>query len=152
MRVDEPADRFHLERFVTAQEGVFPTVLAELRSRRKRSHWMWFVFPQLVGLGTSPNARRFAITGLDEAAAYLAHPVLGCRLIDCTNLVIAYDVGALEDALGWPDHMKFHSSVTLFSLVAGPDSCFYTALAKHFMETPDQRTVQLLQQPQPDSA
>ena len=140
-----------LDRFVTAQEGVFPTVLAELRSGRKRSHWMWFVFPQLVGLGTSPNARHFAITGLDEAAASLAHPVLGRRLIECTNLVVAYDVGALEDSLGWPDQMKFHSSVTLFSVVADPNSCYHTALAKHFMDTPDQRTLQLLQQ-QPDFA
>jgi uncharacterized protein (DUF1810 family) len=149
--VSKRADPFRLERFITAQEAVFPTVLTELRSGQKRSHWIWFVFPQLAGLGTSPTARHFAIGGLEEAAAYLAHPMLGHRLIECTNLVVAYDAGTLEDSLGWPDNLKFHSSVTLFSLVAGHDSAFHNAIAKHFMNACDQRTLQLLRKQTPDT-
>ncbi|MCU1401392.1 MAG: calpastatin [Acidimicrobiales bacterium] len=144
--MEQQADPFHLERFVAAQDPVFETVLAELLAARKRSHWMWFVFPQIAGLGTSSNAQYFAISGLDEAAAFLAHPVLGPRLIECTDLVIAHDAGTLETTLGWPDDMKFHSSMTLFSLVAADVSCFNDALVKHFSEGLDQQTVRVLAQ------
>ena len=142
--VDERPDPFRLERFVTTQDPVFVSVLTELRAGQKRSHWMWFVFPQLAGLGASPNATSFSISGLEEAAAYLEHPVLGPRLIECTELVVAYGAGTLVKALGRPDDMKFHSSVTLFSLVTDQDSSFHTALAKHVPGGPDQRTLQLL--------
>lgn len=134
-------DPFNLQRFLTAQASVYPTVLAELRAGAKRSHWMWFVFPQLAGLGTSPTARKYAITVLEEAAAYLAHPVLGRRLEECTGLVVAIDGTSLDRILGWPDNLKFHSSITLFSLVPGHDAVIDLALAKYFDGTLDDRTV-----------
>jgi uncharacterized protein (DUF1810 family) len=140
------ADPFDLERFVTAQEAVFPAVLAELKVGRKRSHWMWFVFPQLRGLGHSSMAAFYGITSLHEARAYLAHPLLGPRLDLCTRTVTDIENGSLHEIFGSPDDMKFQSSMTLFALAAAdPVSPFYKALDRWCSGTLDAQTLRLLE-------
>jgi len=135
---------FDLERFVSAQERVYSTVVRELRNGMKANHWMWFIFPQIDGLGSSPRARQYAIRSLDEANAYLAHPILGSRLIECTGLVNAVEGESLREILGSPDDMKFHSSVTLFSLIEPRDAVFERALDKYFDGELDERTIAIL--------
>lgn len=120
-----------LERFVTAQEGVFPRALAELHAGAKRSHWMWFVFPQIAGLGSSATARTYAIRDAAEARAYLAHPMLGPRLIEATAAIVAAR-GSAEAILGGVDAMKLGSSMTLFAAVADDPAPFDAALARFF--------------------
>lgn len=119
---------FDLSRFVQAQVGVHDEALAELRAGRKRTHWMWFVFPQVAGLGTSPMAQRYALSGAAEARAYLDHPVLGARLRECTRAVLAVRGRTLHEIFGSPDDLKFRSSMTLFEIAAGPGSDFSAAL------------------------
>jgi uncharacterized protein (DUF1810 family) len=138
------ADPFDLDRFVQAQEPVFDTALAELKAGRKQSHWMWFVFPQLRGLGFSSMAQRYGIGSLDEARAYLAHPVLGFRLRLCTRTMLAVEGRTLNAILGSPDDMKFRSSMTLFALAAGDeDSVFREALDRYCDGRMDDRTLTL---------
>jgi uncharacterized protein (DUF1810 family) len=138
------ADPFDLERFVAAQADVFATVEDELRAGRKRSHWMWFIFPQLRGLGHSPTAQFYAIGSLDEARAYLAHPVLGPRLTRCTEHVLALRGRSPNAIFGSPDDLKFHSSLTLFALAdETPESIFRKALARYFDGRNDDRTIEL---------
>src|ERR1700678_3684032 len=108
-------DRFNLERFVDAQASTYEQGRAELVAGEKRSHWMWFIFPQIQGLGSSEMAQRYAISGLEEARAYLKHAVLGPRLKECTALVNAVEGRTLEEIFGYPDDLKFHSSMTLFA-------------------------------------
>ena len=143
MAADDPHD---LERFVVAQEPVWPQVRAELASGRKRSHWMWFVFPQLRGLGRSAMAEHYGIGSRAEAAAYLAHPLLGARLLDSTELMLGAEKGRSALAiLGSPDDLKFRSSMTLFAaLSAAPASPFEAALARFFAGVPDPATLALL--------
>ncbi len=136
---------YDLERFVTAQEPVYDQVLAELRGGRKRSHWMWFIFPQLDGLGRSPTARYYAIRGRGEAHQYLAHPLLGARLRECTEALLALPAPSISDILGFPDDLKFRSSMTLFSEMSEPGSVFATALDRFFGGKPDDQTLQLLE-------
>ena len=120
---------FDLDRFVAAQEGIYTGALAELRAGRKTGHWMWYVFPQLAGLGRSALSLHYAIGSLDEARAYLAHPLLGPRLIECTRTVLAIEGRSLHAIFGSPDDMKFRSSMTLFSLAADEgDNVFRRAL------------------------
>lgn len=126
--MDDPYD---LQRFVTAQDPVFARVLAELRQGRKTSHWMWFVFPQIRGLGHSPMAQRYAIGSRAEAVAYLAHPVLGPRLRECTQLVSAVEGRTIGDIFGSPDDMKFRSSMTLFAHATADNEVFLAALRKY---------------------
>jgi uncharacterized protein (DUF1810 family) len=133
-----------LARFVTAQDGVFAAVLDELRAGAKRSHWMWFVFPQIAGLGHSAMAARYAIGSLAEARAYLAHPVLGPRLVGCTDLVNAVEGRTVHAIFGTPDDLKFRSSMTLFDRAAYDEPVFRTALQRHFDGVPDPRTIELL--------
>ena len=135
---------FNLERFITAQERVYSTVVSELRNGMKASHWMWFIFPQIDGLGTSATARHYAIQSLDEANAYFAHPILGSRLIECTGLVNHVEGKSLREIFGAPDDMKFHSSVTLFSLIDSGDPVFERALNKYFSGELDQQTIAIL--------
>jgi uncharacterized protein (DUF1810 family) len=111
-------DRYDLERFVTAQAPVFDTALEELKAGHKRTHWMWFIFPQLSALGQSPTARFYGIGSIDEARAYRMHPVLGPRLILCTRAVLQCTAGSLRDIFGSPDDLKFRSSMTLFEAAA----------------------------------
>jgi uncharacterized protein (DUF1810 family) len=136
-------DPYHLQRFVDAQASCFVQVHSELAAGQKRTHWMWFVFPQMRGLGSSPMASYFAISGLDEAKAYLMHPVLGDRLRDCTGLVDAVEGRSIEEIFGYPDDLKFHSSVTLFAQ-ADDDEVFVRALRKYFNGAHDQATMKLL--------
>jgi uncharacterized protein (DUF1810 family) len=137
-------NRFDLERFVAAQTRVIDEVRAELRSGRKQSHWMWFVFPQIAGLGHSAMAVRYAISSLDEARAYLAHPVLGPRLRECTQLVLDVNGRTIDAIFGHPDNMKFHSCMTLFAKAAPDEPIFASALAKFFDSKPDTATLQKL--------
>jgi uncharacterized protein (DUF1810 family) len=136
-------DTFDLERFLTAQAPVMDDVRAELGAGRKRSHWMWFVFPQLKGLGTSSMAQHYGIASLAEACAYLAHPVLGPRLRECCELMLAVPEKTAHDILGSPDDLKFLSCVTLFSLAAPGDELFGRCLARFYGGTPDARTLAL---------
>lgn len=122
------ADRFDLNRFVAAQADHYATAIVELRAGRKRTHWMWFVFPQYDGLGFSSTARHYAIKSLAEARAYLQHPVLGARLIECAQLVTGLSGSSLDEIFGYPDALKFCSSMTLFEQVPGSDSPFSLAL------------------------
>ncbi len=134
-------DPFNLQRFVDAQDPVYARVVAELRAGRKQSHWMWFVFPQIAGLGRSAMAERYAIRSLDEAKAYLARPVLGGRLRECTELVLAVDGRSAHDIFGSPDDLKFHSSMTLFAHAAPDEPLFRKALEKYFGGKEDATTV-----------
>jgi uncharacterized protein (DUF1810 family) len=136
-------DRFDLQRFVDAQAPVYQRVLAELRQGRKQSHWMWFIFPQLAGLGHSAMAQHFAIASRDEASAYLGHGVLGPRLRECTALVNAFDGRTIREILGSPDDLKFCSSMTLFGAVS-PDPEFGEAIAKFYGGVQDRKTLDLL--------
>ncbi len=131
---------FDLKRFVAAQAVVYDAVLAELTAGRKRSHWMWFVFPQIVGLGFSAMSQRYAIGSRAEAEAYLTHPVLGPRLVECTRLVLA-SAGSAHDVFGDPDTAKFRSCMTLFAAVAEDASVFSQALARFFGGAADTETL-----------
>ena len=139
------SDPFRLQRFIDAQEGVHARALDELRAGRKTTHWMWFVFPQVAGLGSSAMAQRYAIGSLEEARAYLAHPVLGPRLVECTEAVLSHSDRTAHDILGSPDDVKLRSSMTLFVLVAGPESVFQRVLDAFFDGETDQRTVDLVE-------
>lgn len=135
----------HLSRFVRAQEDVFDTALTELRAGRKRSHWMWFVFPQLRGLGRSSTAQFYGIASLDEARAYLAHPLLGPRLRQATQATLPHAGRCAQDLFGSPDDLKFRSSMTLFSVAGGePGSLFEQALQQFFDGKADEATLELL--------
>jgi uncharacterized protein (DUF1810 family) len=135
---------FDLERFVEAQGPVYETALAELRAGLKRSHWMWFIFPQVAGLGMSVMSQRFAISGADEAAAYLAHPVLGARLIECCEALLSLEGRTAHDIFGSPDDMKLRSSMTLFAAVPDAPSVFNADLDRYFNGQPDERTRSIL--------
>ncbi len=134
-------DPFDLHRFEQAQADALPTALAELRAGRKRSHWIWYVFPQIAGLGSSPMAQRYALASLDEARAYLAHPVLGPRLRESTEAALGGATGSAHDLFGSPDDLKFRSSMTLFALAAPEDPLFERALARFYGGERDERTI-----------
>ena len=138
------SDPFDLQRFVEAQAAVAADVTAELRAGRKRRHWMWFVFPQLRGLGASRLAHRYGIASLAEARAYLDHPVLGARLRDWTRLVIEANAASIEDVLGYPDDLKFRSSMTLFARATTDDALFRKAIDRYFGGEEDPLTLERL--------
>jgi uncharacterized protein (DUF1810 family) len=140
-------DPFELERFVTAQDrgGTYEAAAAELRAGRKRSHWMWFVFPQIAGLGQSPTSRRYGISSLAEARAYLAHPILGSRLIGSTRIVLGIEGRSASDIFGGIDAMKLRSSMTLFARADPDNATFGEVLEKYFGGVPDEATDQLLE-------
>jgi uncharacterized protein (DUF1810 family) len=138
-------DPFDLGRFLSAQDGVYENAVRELRSGQKRSHWMWYVFPQIDGLGTSVTARRYAIKSLEEARRYLEHPILGARLLECTESVNRLEGRTALRIFGSPDDRKFCSSMTLFEAAAGPDSEFSLALDKYCSGRRDPATLKLLQ-------
>jgi uncharacterized protein (DUF1810 family) len=126
------ADPYDLQRFVDAQNPVYDRVRSELRDGRKRGHWIWFVFPQIAGLGYSQTARKFAISSLKEAEAYLGHPILGPRLVECTGLVNRIDGRPIEAIFAYPDDLKFRSSMTLFAHATVENAVFLEALNKYF--------------------
>ena len=138
---DDPHD---LARFVEAQAGDYETALAEIRAGRKRSHWMWYIFPQIDGLGFSSMARLYAIKSLDEARAYLDHPVLGPRLVEITEAAFAVEGRSAHEIFGSPDDMKLRSCATLFARAASEGSVFSRLLDKFFDGKPDVRTLELL--------
>jgi uncharacterized protein (DUF1810 family) len=137
-------DPYDLQRFVDGQRGVYDQAARELRAGRKQSHWMWFIFPQIKGLGSSAMAQQYAIASRDEAKAYLNHPLLGPRLRECTRLVTAIDGRSIEDIFGYPDNLKFHSSMTLFAHAANDDPIFQDALNKYLRSEFDSRTIDRL--------
>ena len=135
------SDPYDLQRFVDAQNPVFDQVLSELRAGHKRSHWMWFIFPQIRGLGASPMASRFAISSIAEARAYLDHPILGPRLRECTRLVTEIEGRTIAEIFGYPDGLKFRSSMTLFAHATPDNQIFTDAIAKYFPEGDDPLTL-----------
>jgi uncharacterized protein (DUF1810 family) len=137
-------DPFNLQRFVDAQSHVFNDVLSELRSGRKTSHWMWFIFPQIQGLGRTSVSKEFAISSLGEAQAYLAHPVLGLRIRECASLVAAINDSSAEEIFGYPDYLKFRSSMTLFAQATPDNEIFLDVLKKYHHGDLDPLTLQLL--------
>lgn len=138
------ADPFTLQRFVDAQDRVYAAALDELRRGRKETHWMWFVFPQLEGLGHSPMAQRYAISGIAEARAYLTHPILGPRLVESTEAVNRIAGRSAHEIFSSPDDVKFRSSMTLFSQASAPGNVFEQALSLYFKGEMDGRTLDLL--------
>jgi uncharacterized protein (DUF1810 family) len=139
-----PHDRDDLNRFLAAQEDVYDDAVAELRAGRKRSHWMWFIFPQFAGLGFSATSQHFAIRSAAEARAYLAHPVLGPRIVECAEATLSVDGRTARDIFGSPDDLKLRSSATLFASVSPEGSVFHRVLEKYFDGQPDRRTLELL--------
>jgi uncharacterized protein (DUF1810 family) len=138
------SDPHDLDRFVVAQAGSYETALSELRTGRKQSHWMWFIFPQFVGLGFSLTSRHYAIKSLAEAHAYLSHPILGPRLVECAEAVLAIEGRSVHEIFGSPDDMKLRSSATLFAYVSPHASIFERILDAYFQGTPDGTTLGLL--------
>jgi len=144
--VTDSTDPHDLHRFVEAQDPVIDSVKQELRSGRKRTHWMWFVFPQIRGLGRSARSRRYAIASREEAEAYLSHPVLGQRLRECTEIVNGLEGSSATDVFGSPDDLKFRSSMTLFAAVADDPTPFEAALKRYYGGDPDPKTLELLEE------
>lgn len=140
----EMRDEFNLHRFVEAQTGTYDQALTELRAGRKRSHWMWVIFPQLAGLGCREMSRRYAITGLDEARDYLAHPELGARLHACAEALLDVPYRSIGQILGSPDDLKLHSSSTLFARVSPPGLVFHRLIDEYCSGQPDAGTLRLL--------
>jgi uncharacterized protein (DUF1810 family) len=138
------SDPFNLQRFLDAQTPVYHRVVAELRSGQKQSHWMWFIFPQIQGLGRSATAQRFAISGCREAQAYWQHPVLGARFRECTQLVNAIENRTVSEIFPFPDDLKFHSSITLFAQVVSDNPLFLDTLKKYFAGQLDRLTLDRL--------
>jgi len=137
-------DTFDLNRFTSAQENSYDSALAELRSGRKRTHWMWYIFPQIDGLGHSATAKHYAIKSQEEARQYLNHPVLGQRLLECAEAVFAIEGRSAAEIFGYPDNLKLKSSMTLFAYVAPPGSVFSRVLDKYFNGEQDTLTLQIL--------
>ncbi|RMM85595.1 hypothetical protein ALQ71_03524 [Pseudomonas coronafaciens pv. striafaciens] len=137
-------DAYNLQRFVNAQQPVFQQVVMELEAGHKRSHWMWFVFPQIEGLGRSDMAQRYAISGLEEARAYLQHPLLGARLEQCASIIVTQAERTARQIFGSPDDLKLHSSMTLFALAAPERPVFKSVLDAFFAGERDKTTEKLL--------
>jgi uncharacterized protein (DUF1810 family) len=147
-RAPVDADPYNLSRFVEAQTHDYDEALSEIRAGRKQSHWMWYVFPQFQGLGTSPTSRHFAIRSAAEAGAYLANPILGPRLLECAETVLRINGRSALEIFGSPDDMKLRSCATLFAAVSPGDSAFHRIIEKYFHGERDQRTIQLLESSQ----
>jgi len=137
-------ENYDLERFVQAQNGVYDQALAEIRGGRKKTHWMWFVFPQLAGLGSSPMARKYAIQNLDEAREYLKHPLLGARLRECAEAVVSVSGKSAHEIFGSPDDLKLRSCATLFAQISPEDSLFHRIIRQYYSSEPDEETIRLL--------
>ncbi len=137
-------DIYLLQRFLDAQEAVYPDVVRELRGGHKESHWMWYIFPQIKGLGKSHISQKYALGSLDEATAYVQHPILGNRLYECTEIVVSTEGSTVKQIFGYPDYLKFHSSMTLFGQVENHNPLFDSALKKYFDNNKDQLTLDAL--------
>jgi uncharacterized protein (DUF1810 family) len=143
----KPADPHNFERFLAAQRDTYEIALGELRRGAKRSHWMWFIFPQVAGLGLSPMAVRYAIKSQAEAEAYLAHPVLGPRLLECVDALRSITGKSAEEVMGYPDDLKLKSSMTLFAAISPAHSPFHAVLTQYFAGKPDPKTIDFLATP-----
>jgi uncharacterized protein (DUF1810 family) len=143
-RPDAPRDFYNLQRFVDAQSPVYAQVCAELRAGLKKGHWMWFIFPQIQGLGQSPMAQRYAVSSREEAAEYLLHPILGPRLRECCAIVRGTEGRSISAIFGHPDDLKFHSSITLFANATSDNQLFLDALNKYFGGQQDPSTLKRL--------
>ena len=141
---NQQSDPFNLARFTTAQEGVYDSALTEIRAGDKRNHWMWFIFPQINGLGHSSTAKLYAIKSSDEACKYLSHPVLGRRLIECAEALLSVMGRSAHDIFGSPDDLKLKSCMTLFDAVADQDSVFGRVLDKYYQGQRDKKTLEIL--------
>lgn len=137
-------DPFELSRFLSAQEGVFDAALAELKAGQKQTHWMWFIFPQMIGLGTSSMAQCYAIHSREEAAAFLHHPILGSRLTECAEALLSVHGKSAREIMGSPDDIKLRSSMTLFAAVSEQGNIFDRVLQKYFAGRADERTLAIL--------
>ena len=137
-------DPFDMARFTSAQAGVYDYALAELRHGQKRTHWMWYIFPQLDGLGHSTTSKHFAIKSVEEARQYLDHPILGARLLECAEAILAIKGRSVSEIFGFPDDAKLRSSMTLFAHVSAPDSVFVRVLDKFFNGKQDAKTLHLM--------
>jgi uncharacterized protein (DUF1810 family) len=137
-------DRYDLDRFVRAQESDFEQAMAEIKAGEKLTHWMWYIFPQIDGLAFSSTSKYYAIKSLDEARAYLAHPILGPRLLDCAEAVVAVEGRAVTEIFGFPDNLKLRSCATLFACVSPPGSVFERLLVKYYGGVRDWKTLRLL--------
>ncbi|MFC5758354.1 DUF1810 domain-containing protein [Rhizobium sp. GCM10022189] len=135
---------YDLHRFIDAQNGIYEQALAELRAGRKRSHWMWFIFPQIAGLGTSSMAEKYAIRSAEEASAYLGDPILGSRLLRCVEAVLSVNGRSAHDIMGSPDDLKLRSSMTLFAAVSDHGSPFHKAIDRFYDGKFDERTISIL--------
>ena len=135
---------FALNRYLEAQENVYARVLSELRAGKKTTHWIWFIFPQIAGLGYSLTAKKYAIQSIEEAYAYLKHDLLGKRLRECTELVLAIEGNDIDQVFGYPDNLKFRSCMTLFNEVADDNNCFKKAIEQFFSGEPDEKTLEIL--------
>jgi uncharacterized protein (DUF1810 family) len=142
-------DPFNLRRFIEAQEPLYDQILAEIRRGRKRTHWMWFIFPQLDGLGSSPTAKFYAIKSIAEAQAYAGHPILGARLRECVDALLTIDGRSASDIFGYPDDLKLRSCATLFAALPNAEPVFEMLLAKYFHSEPDERTLEILRSTRP---
>ena len=140
-------DESDLSRFLPAQDRDYAQALAEIRRGQKRTHWMWYIFPQLDGLGVSSTAQFYALKNVGEARAYLAHPILGARLRECVENLLELEERSAEEIFGYPDVLKLRSSLTLFAHVSGEGSAFHRALDKFYQGEPDARTLRLLETP-----
>lgn len=138
-------DQFELDRFISAQERVYDRVLTELRSGQKRSHWMWYIFPQIDGLGQSSTTKHYSIKSMEEARQYLKHSILGARLLECAEAVLATEGRSVSEIFGYPDDLKLKSCMTLFAAVADPGSVFDRVIDKYFGGQRDNRTLQLIE-------
>jgi uncharacterized protein (DUF1810 family) len=138
-------DPYSLSRFMEAQAADYEGALAEIKAGRKRSHWMWYIFPQFEGLGFSPTSQHYSIKSVDEARAYLDHPILGARLRECAEALVALTGRSAAEVFGYPDDLKLRSSATLFASVSPPGSVFHRLLEKYFPDGWDAKTLELLQ-------
>ena len=141
-------DPFDLQRFLLAQRGAYAGAMQELRRGAKQSHWIWFIFPQVAGLGSSVMASRYAIQSREEAVAYLAHPVLGVRLVECAQALLKVEGRSAEEIMGEPDHLKLHSCMTLFAAISAPGSAFHAVLDRYYNGEVDSRTLDYLHRSQ----
>lgn len=137
-------DKFNLSRFTDVQESTYVNIIAELRSGQKQTHWMWYIFPQIDGLGYSTASKYYAIKNIEEAQQYLNHPILGRRLLECAEALLAIDGRSISNILGYPDDLKLKSSMTLFACVSDPDSVFVRVLNKYYQGERDIRTLNIL--------
>lgn len=135
---------FNLNRFITAQENVYTTVLTELKNGDKQSHWMWFIFPQIDGLGTSATAKLYAIKSIEEAKAYFNHPILGKRLLECAAILLSIKNKSANNILGFPDYVKLQSCISLFSILFPEEQLFTEVLAKYYDDQKDPKTTNIL--------